>query len=106
MVNDRGNKKWTALMLPEHVEILRSLDEMEKDMEKPILSVDQLEEMETTLNEALENSLPVTIKYHKNKRIHQVTGSIKTPKNGKITIVTSDDILFINIGEIIGVNTL
>ncbi|WP_419893407.1 YolD-like family protein [Oceanobacillus kimchii] len=42
-VNDRGTIKWTAMMLPEHAELLNQLKEKKNRKQKPILDEQQLE---------------------------------------------------------------
>ncbi|WP_430787520.1 YolD-like family protein [Virgibacillus flavescens] len=63
-VNDRGTKKWTAMMLPEHIELLKKMWQEEEYKEKPILDEQQLMEMETKLQCALHNNLTVEIKHY------------------------------------------
>lgn len=36
-IKDRGTKKWTSIMLPEHVKALRELNAELNKVEKPIL---------------------------------------------------------------------
>lgn len=67
---DRGTKKWTSLMMPEHIKMLEDIWEEDKEVKKPILSEDQKEEIQRTLQEALEQSLEVIVCYYHNKRIH------------------------------------
>ncbi len=98
---DRGNKKWTSLMTPELVDGLKQIEEDEKNVEKPILSEDQYEDIQLTLNEALEYNLAITIEYYKNKRIHTATGRIKL-KNGRMEVVTNNDIVSVNINDVVG----
>lgn len=53
---DRGTKKWSmAMMLPEHVELLRKLEYEDSKVQKPILDQQELEEIERTISEALNN---------------------------------------------------
>ncbi|MGN8648406.1 YolD-like family protein [Gracilibacillus sp. HCP3S3_G5_1] len=104
MIEDRGNKKWTSLMLPEHVEMLQSFFENEeKQIDKPILSEDQLEEIQRNLNEALEYSLSIKVDYYQNKQIHHVSGKIYMPSNGKMKMITNDDIIYIILDDIVNV---
>lgn len=54
MINDRGSIKWTSLMLPEHVEMLKQLWEEDKKQSKPLLDEHELESINETVKEALE----------------------------------------------------
>lgn len=62
-INDRGTMKWTSIMLPEQVQMLKDLDKEMDRKEKPILDEQQIAENGLKLQEALENDLPVRIKY-------------------------------------------
>ncbi|ALX48512.1 YolD-like family protein [Lentibacillus amyloliquefaciens] len=63
-VNDRGTKKWTALMMPEHEEMLRKWWAAQDYKEKPILDEQQKEEINARLQAAFHNSLPVEVTYY------------------------------------------
>lgn len=76
MLKDRGNIKWTSLMLPEHVEKLKEMwREMEK-MDKPILDEQALEEMNGQLLQAKKFCLPVLLKIYKDGAIQSFQGEI------------------------------
>lgn len=62
-VNDRGTKKWTSLMLPEHVDLINKLWEEQDHKEKPVLDEQQIAENGLLLQQALENDLEIEIKY-------------------------------------------
>ena len=42
-IKDRGSIKWTAMMLPEHIQMLRNLEKEDRYTEKPILDQFDLE---------------------------------------------------------------
>ncbi|MET3574841.1 YolD-like family protein [Bhargavaea ullalensis] len=54
MIRDRGNIKWTAMMLPEHLKLLREWQEGEERREPAEPDSQQLEEWDRLLHEALE----------------------------------------------------
>ncbi len=62
-VNDRGTMKWTSLMLPEQVEMLKNLWAEQDYKEMPTLDEQQIMENNMLLQEALENDLQIRIKY-------------------------------------------
>src|SRR5690625_350683 len=62
MINDCGTKKWTSLMLPEHVEALKNVFAETDYEEKPILDEQQQMEMDIILQLALKDNLTVKIK--------------------------------------------
>jgi hypothetical protein len=76
-LKDRGNKKWTAMMLIEHRKRLKELKESEKDREKPVLDDQEKEKINYKLQQAVQHNLAVEIKYYKNKRFKTVSGVIK-----------------------------
>lgn len=75
-INDRGSKKWTALMLPEHIAELKELFAEQDHKEKPILDEQQLIENEMLLNQAIEGDLTITVKYFKDYNYHFAEGKV------------------------------
>ncbi len=73
---DRGNKKWTAMMLIEHRTKLRKLKESEKDRKKPILDDQEKEVINSKMQQALHNNMTVEIKYYEDKRFKKIIGKI------------------------------
>jgi len=53
-LKDRGSIKWTAMMLPEHVGLLRELESRQNKVKRPVLDMSQIEEMEMAISEAME----------------------------------------------------
>jgi len=87
---DRGNKKWTAMMLIEHRDKLKELKEHEDDKEKPILDNQEKEMINTKLQQAIHNNLAITIKYYEDKRFKTITGTIKKTDVNQGVIFISD----------------
>ncbi|MBU9720140.1 YolD-like family protein [Bacillus alkalicola] len=73
---DRGTIKWTAMMLPEHVGMLRDLEHNLKKQPKPEIDEQKLEEYEFTICEALEFNKELTFHYWKNGFFEDVTGHV------------------------------
>ncbi|MDK2824706.1 MAG: hypothetical protein PWQ67_2529 [Clostridia bacterium] len=93
-INDRGNKKWTAMMLIEHREMLAKMtDELLNDAEKPLLAEDKLEEFDMILNRAIIENKLIKFWIYKNKRIINFEGYIRktNPVNGIIQVNTKED---------------
>ncbi|QHE52944.1 YolD-like family protein [Pontibacillus sp. HMF3514] len=61
---DRGNIKWTSLMLPEHVQILKEMWKEDERVEKGVLEEDQAVEIDFKLQMAIKDDLTVKVKYH------------------------------------------
>ncbi|MCY8002490.1 YolD-like family protein [Bacillus haynesii] len=53
-LKDRGAIKWTAMMLPEHVGLLRELESNQNKVKRPVLDMSQIEDMEMIISEAME----------------------------------------------------
>ncbi|WP_409301520.1 YolD-like family protein [Peribacillus sp. SCS-155] len=76
MIRDRGRIKWTSMMLPEHVKMLRDWAHEDTFEEQRILDEQQLEEMNAAIGEAMETGAAVTIIYYENKRHQLLIGKI------------------------------
>jgi len=76
MIRDRGSIKWTAMMLPEHVKLLREWAEEDSYEQKPELDEQQMEEMNHLLCHALEVNQELVITYYNQKRHQLMIGTI------------------------------
>lgn len=98
---DRGNKKWTAMMLIEHRQKMKELKESEQDRKKPILDEQEKVAINSKLRQALQNDLEVEINYYDNKRFKTAAGRIyKVDINQRYIIISNKKILFKNILEL------
>lgn len=77
-VNDRGSKKWTAMMMPEHHQLLDKMWKQQEYKAKPILDDQQKEEINVKLQVAIHNYLPVIIKYYDDHDYKTVRGKLDT----------------------------
>lgn len=73
---DRGSIKWTSLMLPEHVQLLKDLWEEDYNTHKPILDSQEIEEMDKQLRSAFVSNTPITISIYSNQKTKEYTGTI------------------------------
>lgn len=64
-VIDRGNKKWVAMMIPEHLKLIRNYNEEQKKIPRPQLNEWDLHAIEETINIAIKRKSDVTIKMWK-----------------------------------------
>lgn len=87
MINDRGTKKWTALMMPEHIEMLNRMWKELEHKEQPILDEHQIEENAMKLQLAIHDNLTVEVKYFKDHDFNTVRGKI-------LSIVSNDYLMF------------
>ena len=76
MINDRGTKKWTSLMLPEHIEALKKLREEEEWKEKPIIDEHLIEEINLTMQLSLKDDLTIEVEYFKDHDYHKIKGKL------------------------------
>jgi len=74
VIRDRGNIKWTAIMLPEHVAAVKQeLINLEK-VKKPILDEDRLAEIEMLIHEGMEYNYLLEFKLFKKGFIESIIG--------------------------------
>ncbi len=59
MIKDRGTKKWTAMMLPEHVKLLKDMEIDFNRVKKPNIDEQGWEQINETLHIAIEYNLPL-----------------------------------------------
>jgi len=76
MIRDRGRIKWTAMMLPEHVKLLREWVKEDQYEVKKQMDEQQLELMNETLAEAAEYNQDVTITHYRNGNYEMVIGKV------------------------------
>ncbi|MFB5269330.1 YolD-like family protein [Paenibacillus enshidis] len=76
-MNDRGHKKWTALMLPEHKERIQRWVQSQNDISMPILEEDQLQEINELVMFSMAEQRIIEVVYFQNKRLMSATGIIK-----------------------------
>lgn len=108
MIKDRGTKKWTAMMLPEHVEQLRNERKEDGKVKKPVLDEQQLEELNIALGEALEYKYEVIASYFKSGEICDLVGVIESanPTTKEIKLSTYDGPQRLKFGDIVGVKNV
>ncbi|SFK60702.1 YolD-like protein [Halobacillus dabanensis] len=61
---DRGTIKWTSLMLPEHVEMVKKLWKEDQRVEKGIIDEQKAVEIDFLMQRALSDNLTVKVKVH------------------------------------------
>lgn len=77
MNRDRGNIKWTAMMLSEHVEMLREWKKQDDYIPKPELDEWTLQELAERLQIAYERHLEVELEVWEEKKTYKVNGTIE-----------------------------
>lgn len=82
MPQDRGSIKWTSLMLPEHVELLKDLWREDEKVEKPLLDSQQIELNHNQLQMAFMHEEQIRLRYYSNGFIHEISGKIEKLDQG------------------------
>ncbi|SFA74783.1 YolD-like protein [Lentibacillus halodurans] len=77
MPRDRGSIKWSSLMLPEHVELLKEMWQHDGKTLKPTVDEQQTALLDDQLLEAFELQSPVCLRIYENGGITERTGMIK-----------------------------
>ncbi|SES79135.1 YolD-like protein [Oceanobacillus limi] len=97
MVNDRGSIKWTSLMLPEHVELLRGIHESNKKVTKPILDEQEIEHINQQLIHADEQGSTIEVSVYEDGIIQKYSGSVQINKMEKTIKLNRHTFSFENI---------
>ncbi len=75
-MEDRGTKKWTSLMLPEHIKALKDMWAEDQWKEKPMLDEQMIVEMNLKLQLAMNEDLTVEIEYFRDHDYHKTRGKL------------------------------
>ncbi|MFB5087046.1 YolD-like family protein [Psychrobacillus sp. PGGUH221] len=75
-VKDRGNKKWVAMMLPEHLKLIREYVDDQKKIPKPVLDEWDLDIIQENIQIAMKRNVDVEVKTWKNGEFNFQIGSI------------------------------
>jgi putative heme degradation protein len=88
-VNDRGHKKWTSLMLPEHKERLTELAQEQGKIQRPMIDEQKQEDMNYLLNQATQHQLEIELHTYNDGEIKITAGKIKkySPIERRLTLI-------------------
>jgi hypothetical protein len=76
MIRDRGRIKWTAMMLPEHVKLLRDWAHEDTYEHQKEIDEQKLEEMNSLLASAIETNQSIIVTHYRNRKYELVIGHI------------------------------
>ncbi|MFF2174984.1 YolD-like family protein [Lysinibacillus sp. NPDC058147] len=76
MIKDRGNMKWTAMMLPEHLVEIKKWKEEQFHDKKRELTEWELEEIEQTIQRAFKSKKLITLTLWSNNHLHDKIGLV------------------------------
>lgn len=91
MIRDRGRIKWTAMMLPEHVKLLREWAKEDEWEEKSELDEQKLGEMDEVLREAQMLGKSVMIHYYTGYHYKIIIGKVRSCHSLAKTIEVIDE---------------
>ena len=78
MIRDRGKMKWTSLMLPEHVKLLREWTKEDRLESRKELDEQYLEVLNERMMEAVEFGKRITVTYYRKGVYENFTGRISS----------------------------
>lgn len=89
-MNDRGSIKWTSLMLPEHVELLKSIWSEDNRIQRPLLDEQELELINNQIIEAYQDNQLITLTYYRNGKMVAISGTIQKVDQLKQKVLLKD----------------
>lgn len=105
-VNDRGTKKWTAMMMPEHIKMINDLWAEDDKKEKPILDEQQKVEIDMKLQLAIKDDLTVEVEYYTDYACHTEKGKLLLVDSLNRRLHFDDKEIEIQLDDIIDVTIL
>jgi|SRR5690625_3416629 len=91
MLKDRGTIKWTSLMLPEHVQMLKELWAEDDYQVRPVLDDQLLDEINRQMNYAVQKNKNVRLMVHLNGQQQMFVGKIQQRLNEQSIILQLSD---------------
>ncbi|MEW9500289.1 YolD-like family protein [Jeotgalibacillus marinus] len=77
MLRDRGTIKWTSMMLPEHVKMIRNWAESDQYEQQADMDEQQMEEWNNVLVLALEEKVKINMTYHDGNLYVKCSGYVR-----------------------------
>ena len=107
-LQDRGSKKWVAMMLPEHVALLRQYSEEIKREPKPELDEWDYDAIQHTLDAAIKSKADTKIKRWKDGEFIYNRGTVESVNLQKREIELQDpfSLLSLKLDEIVDVTIM
>ncbi|BCB04625.1 YolD-like family protein [Bacillus sp. KH172YL63] len=106
MIRDRGRIKWTSMMLPEHVKLLRDWAKEDTHEKKVELDEQELDRMNEVVAEAMEFGKQVSITHHKNHRHQLLIGTIHHVDSleGKLHVVDKfEEVYYLSLATVVDI---
>lgn len=107
-IRDRGSKKWVAMMLPEHVTMLRDYHEEIKKVPRPDLNEFDYEAIQEQIEIAMKRNVDIKVKRWKDGEFLYHRGTIQWIDLNKRVLELEDPYRFyeVKIDEIVDVTIL
>lgn len=104
-IRDRGAKKWTSLMLPEHIAMLRQFNDDYYLVEKPIVDEFAYDEFDERIAYAMEYNMPVKITEWHAGRFTEVVGRVHyvDPITKQLRVKTTQGFERLNMADVTAV---
>ncbi|MGM7723750.1 YolD-like family protein [Metabacillus sp. Hm71] len=108
MIRDRGTKKWTSLMLPEHVKLMKEAWRDFNKESKPILDEHEIEVMESKICYSMEHRLEIEITTWCDGFTEVLCGYVHyiDPITKELRIVNKESTIRLKFDEIIKLNVI
>ena len=108
MIRDRGNSKWTAMMLSEHVRELRKWMDQDNYIERPELNEWDLQSIQEELELAYKRQCETLIKTWDSGRITEHHGKVENIDLKRLCIVLKNpfDTEIIRVATIVNVQSV
>jgi len=103
MINDRGNQKWTSMMIPEHVNMLNQMWKELEYKDKPTLDEQQIEENANKLQFAVYHHRLVEVKYFADHDFHFIKGKLERIVSNESLVFNDEDKSRVNFDDVIAV---
>lgn len=104
MIRDRGNIKWTAMMLPEHLRELRKWQAEDDLVKRPDLSEWDLQQIQQEIDRAIRSRKLTEVQTWRDGILHMHTGVIVSADISSQRIRLNEG--WIEVAEIVSVNVL
>lgn len=104
MLKDRGNIKWTAMMLPEHIHELRKWEAEGDLVKRPELTEWDLQEIQAEIDTAMRRQCQVEVQTWRAGEIRTHTGTIENLDTRLKLIGVADG--WVDVDEIVAVRML
>ncbi|MCL1696836.1 MULTISPECIES: YolD-like family protein [unclassified Lysinibacillus] len=92
MIRDRGSMKWTAMMLPEHLGLIREWKQEQFYDKKRELTEWELEEIEQTIQRAFKMQKRITLTLWSNNHLQDETGLVTGTDTVKKELLLETDV--------------